>query len=135
VAANRVQVDPDVGIPDLVKQLGEDSKRLVRDEVTLAKLELHESVRRAGKGAMWMGIAFGVGVVMLVALTLFLTTAIGAAVNHHYWAGAVVTGMVELAVAALLIKRGMSQLRAPSYSLEETRAEARNTARWIARPR
>ena len=133
--ANRIAAHPDAGIPDLVKQLGEDSKRLVRDEVALAKLELHESVRRAGKGAMWMGIAFGVGVVMLVALTLFLTTAIGAAFNHHYWAGAVVTGTVELAVAALLIKRGTSELRAPSYSLEETRAEAKNTARWIAHPR
>ena len=135
MAINRIPVDPDVGIPDLIKQLGEDSKRLVQDEVTLAKLELNESVRRAGKGAMWLGIAFGVGVVMLVALTLFLTTAIGAAVNHHYWAGALVTGIIELAAASILIKRGMTEFRSPSYSLEATREEARNTARWIARPR
>ena len=135
MASNRIQVEPDVGIPDLIKQLGEDSKRLVQDEVTLAKLELNESVRRAGKGAMWLGIAFGVGVVMLVALTLFLTTVIGAAVNHHYWVGALVTGIIELAAAIILIKRGSTELRTPSYSLEETRAEAKNTARWIARPR
>ena len=135
MATNRIPVDPDVGIPDLIKQLGDDSKRLVQNEVTLAKLELKESLHRAGKGAMWLGVAFGVGVVMLVALTLFLATAIGAAVNHHYWVGAFVTGIVELAAAVILFKRGGVAFGRPSYSLAETRAEAANTARWIARHR
>jgi len=135
VAINRIPVDPDVGIPDLIKQLGDDSKRLVQNEVTLAKLELKESIHRAGKGAMWLGIAFGVGIVMLVALTLFLATAIGAAVNHHYWVGAIVTGIIELAAAVILFKRGGAALKSPSYTLEETRAEAANTARFIAHPR
>jgi hypothetical protein len=135
VAANRIPVDPDAGIPDLIKQLGDDSRRLVQNEVTLAKLELTDSIHRAGKGAMWLAIAFGIGVVTLVALTLFLITAIGAAVNHHYWAGAIVTGIIELAAAVILIKRGTTAFKAPSYSLAETRTEAANTARWIAHPR
>ena len=126
MTANRIPVPPDVGIPDLVKQLGDDSKRLVQDEVMLAKLEMKESIHSAGRGAMWLGIAFGVGVVMLVALTLFLATAIGRAANHHYWVGAIVTGIIELAAAAILIKRGSAAFRAPSYSLEETRAEAKS---------
>jgi len=132
VAANRIPVDPDAGIPDLIKQLGDDSKRLVQNEVTLAKLELTDSVHRAGKGAMWLGIAFGIGVVTLVALTLFLITAIGGAVNHHYWVGAIVTGIIELAAAVILFKRGSTAFKSPSYSLAETRTEAANTARWIA---
>ena len=135
MAANRIPVDPDAGIPDLIRQLGDDSKRLVQNEVTLAKLELTDSIHRAGKGAMWLGIAFGIGVVTLVALTLFLATAIGGAVNHHYWVGAIVTGIIELAAAVILFKRGASAFRSPSYSLAETRAEAANTARWVAHPR
>ena len=135
MASNRIPVDPDIGIPDLIKQLGGDSKRLVQNEVTLAKLELTENLHQAGRGAMWLGTAFGVGVVMLVAFTLFLVSAIGAAVNHHYWVGAIVAGIIELAVAVILLKRGITSFKAPSYSFEETRAEATSTARWIARPR
>lgn len=135
MSANRVVIDPDIGIPDLVRQLGDDSRRLVEDEVRLARIEVKESVRRAGKGAMWLGVAFGVGVVALVALTLLLVTLIGRLASGHMWVGALVTGIIELAVAMLLFRRGASALREPSYSLEETRTEVRETARWVANPR
>ena len=39
---NPVQVDPDAGIPDLIHRLTDDSKRLMSDEVRLAKLEVKE---------------------------------------------------------------------------------------------
>ncbi len=134
MAVNRMPVDPDVGIPDLIRQLGDDSKRLVQDEVQLAKLELKDSLHRAGRGAMWLGIAFGVGVVMLVALTLFVATLIGRLVNGHMWVGALVTGILELAVAVVLFKRGAAAFGKPSYTLEATRASVKETVRWAKDP-
>ena len=122
MAINRMPVDPDVGIPDLVRRLTDDSKRLVGDEVRLVKLETRENMHRAGRGAMWLGVAFGVSVVMLVAVTLFLTTLIGRLWAGHMWAGALVTGILELVVAIIMIKRGLRAFKQPSYSLEETRA-------------
>jgi hypothetical protein len=38
------------------------------------------------------------------------------------WVGAIVTGLLELGIAAVLVKRGLSALKEPSYSFEETRA-------------
>jgi hypothetical protein len=114
-------VDPDAGIPDLVRRLTDDSKRLVGDEVRLVKLETTENLHRAGKGAMWLGVAFGVAVVMLVAVTLFLTTFIGRLWAGHMWAGALLTGGVEVVVAVVLIKRGLRAFTQPSYSMVETR--------------
>ena len=64
-----------------------------------------------------------------------MRTLIGRAANGHMWVGALVTGIVELAVAVLLFKRGATALKSPSYTLEETRAEAKATARWVANPR
>ncbi|HVE35821.1 MAG TPA: phage holin family protein [Gemmatimonadaceae bacterium] len=121
MAVQRMPVDPDAGIPDLISRLGDDSKRLVMDEVHLAKLEVRENLSRAGRGAVRLGIAFGVGVVALVALTLLLATLIGRLAAGHMWIGAVVTGIVELAIAAWLIKRGLSAYAEPSYTLEQTR--------------
>ena len=133
MAIERIPVDPDTGIPDLIRQLGEDSKRLVADEVRLAKLEMRESVHRAGQGAVQLAVAFGVGIVMLVALTLFLVTLIGRLAAGHMWVGAIVTGLLEIAASVLLLKRGLAVLRQPSYSLEETRAALKDTASWARR--
>jgi len=121
MAVQRMPVDPDAGIPDLVSRLGDDSKRLVIDEVQLAKLELRESLSTAGRGALRLGIAFGIGVVALVALTLLLATLIGRLAAGHMWIGALITGVVELAIAMWLIKRGTSAFKQPSYSFEQTR--------------
>jgi hypothetical protein len=135
VAIDRISTDPDAGIPDLIRQLGDDSKRLVADEVRLAKLEMKESVHRAGRGAVQLAVAFGIGVVMLVALTIFLATLIGRLASGHMWVGAVVTGLVELALAVVFLRRGMGVLRQPSYSLAETRAALKDTAVWARNSR
>jgi uncharacterized membrane protein YqjE len=135
VEAQRLPIDPSAGIPDLIRDLADDSKRLLKDEVRLAKLETKESVRRASKGGLWMALAFGVGVVMLVALTLLLVTLIGRAIRGHMWVGAIVTGVVELAVAMFLIRRGMRAFKQPSYTLEETREAVKDTARWVKQAR
>ena len=135
MAIDRISTDPDAGIPDLLRQLGDDSKRLVADEVRLAKLEMQESVQRAGRGAVQLAVAFGIGIVMLVALTVFLATLIGRIANGHMWVGALVTGLIELAAAAMLVRRGIGVLREPSYSLEATRAALKDTAVWARSPR
>lgn len=122
MAANPLHIDPDVGIPDLIRRLSDDGKRLVSDEIRLAKIETKENVKRAGRGGVRLALAFGVGVVALVAMTLLLATLIGRIANGHMWIGAIVTGIVELVLAAVLIKRGAKALAEPSYTLEETRA-------------
>jgi hypothetical protein len=121
MGVQRLPIDPDVGIPDLITRLGDDSKRLVSDEVRLAKLELKDNLKRGGKGAMWLGVAFGMGVVALVAMTLVLVTLIGRLAAGHMWIGALVTAILELVVGAVLIKKGIGAFTEPSYTLEQTR--------------
>jgi uncharacterized membrane protein YqjE len=135
VTARPIRSDPDTGIPDLIRRLTDDSKRLVTDEVQLAKLEARDSMHRATRGALWLGLAFGVGVVMLVALTVFVATLIGRLANGHMWIGAIVTGVVELAVGAWLLKRGLATYAEPSYTLAETRGALSDTTHWASTAR
>jgi hypothetical protein len=121
MAVSRMPVDPDAGIPDLVRRLSDDSKRLLRDEARLAKLELKDNVRRAGKGTMLLAVAFGVGVVAAVMLTLLAVTLIGRVAGGHMWIGAIVTGVMEAGLGVMLLKKGMHEFTEPSYSLEQTR--------------
>ena len=119
--AQRVPLDFDPGFGPLIKQLTDDSKRLIGDEVRLAKLETIDNMHRAGKGALWMGAALGASVVALVAGTLLLATIIGKLVNGNYWVGALVTAVVELVAGYWLLKRGLTQYKQAPYSLPETR--------------
>jgi uncharacterized membrane protein YqjE len=132
VTARPIVSDPDTGIPDLIRRLSDDSKRLVTDEVQLAKLETKESLHRATRGVLWMALAFGAAVVMLVAVTLLLTTLLGRLNNDHMWFGALVTGIVELALGAWLVKKGLTTYAAPSYTLAQTRESLKDTAHWSA---
>ena len=128
-------VDPDVGIPDLIRSLTDDSKRLVGDEFRLAKLEAKESIALGARGSLWLAMAFGVGVVAAVALTVFLASLIGAIANGNMWAGAMIVGALELATAYWLIKLGIKRFSEPSYSLEESREALKDTATWMRQQR
>ena len=127
--------DLDTGIIDLIRRLSDDSKRLVTDEVRLAKIEAKDSLSRATHGVLWLALAFGVSVVMLVAITIFLVTLIGRTVNGHMWVGALVTGALELGLGGYLIKRGLAAITEPSYSLEASRLALADTANWASSPR
>jgi hypothetical protein len=131
----RVPIEPDASIPDLIGRLTDDSKRLVKDEIRLAKLETRESIRVGTRGVLWMSLAFGFGVVALVALTIMLAALIGRAAGGNYWVGALVTALVELAAGAWLIMRGVKTFGEPSYTLDETRREIGRTAAWIKNER
>ena len=125
----------DPGIPDLIRRLSDDSKRLVIDEVNLAKIEAKGSLSRATRSVMWLALAFGVSIVMLVALTIFVTTLIGRAVNGHMWVGAIVTGLIELGLGVYLIKRAIKTITEPSYTLEASRLALADTANWASSTR
>ena len=120
--ATPMRFDPDAGIPDLVRRLADDGKRLVADEVRLAKIETKETVKRAGRGGIRLAVAFGIGVVALVALTLLMATLIGRLASGHMWVGAIVTGIVEVVLAVVFVKKGIGAIGEPSYTLEQTRA-------------
>ena len=131
MTARPVHIDPEVGIPDLIKRLTDDSKRLVKDEVRLAKLEASDAAKTAAKGAMWMGMAFGVGVVMLIALTVAVAAGIGEIANGNFWLGALLTGALWVGLGIWLIKRGVHAFSEPSYTFEETRAGLKDSVAWV----
>lgn len=119
--AQQQPLDFDPGLAPLIKQLTDDSKKLLGDEVRLAKLETIESVHRAGIGALWLGAALGAAIVGLVGATLLLATVIGRLADGHYWVGALVTAAVELVAGYWLLTRGIRHYKQAPYSLPETR--------------
>jgi hypothetical protein len=75
-----------------------------------------------------------VGVIMMVALTVAVATGIGELAGNM-WVGALLAGIIEIGLGAWLLKRGVAKFGEPSYTLEETRAEVRETAHWVGEVR
>ena len=123
-------IDPDTGIPDLVRRLGDDSRRLAGDEVRLAKLELHDSVRTSVDGSIRVALALAFGIIAAVALTVLLIVAVSAILGHNYWAGALIVGALEVIAGVLMLRRGVSTVKSPTYSLQASRESLKDTAVW-----
>jgi hypothetical protein len=120
----------DAGVAQLVGRLTDDSRRLVSDEIRLAKLEVQEGIHAGTRGAMWLAAAFGAAVITLTALTVLVSVLLGRAFGN-LWAGPLVTGVLELAAGGLMLRHGMVLYRRPPYSLPETRDTLAATGRWV----
>lgn len=100
----------DRSVSELVKALSEQSSRLARQEVELAKAELAAKGRHLGLGAGAFGAAGLVGVLALGALTATLILALAEAVEPWIAAGIVALGYAAIAgVLALAGKRQVDE--------------------------
>jgi uncharacterized membrane protein YqjE len=102
--------DPrDHSIGELVKDLATETSTLVRQEIDLAKAEMTERGKRAGKGAGMLGAAALVGLLAAGALTACLIAALDKAMAT--WLAALVVTVVFGAIAAALAMTGRKQIQ------------------------
>ena len=111
------------GVGELVKRLAAETNTLVHQEIELAKAELGEKGRRAGKGAAMFGGAGIVGLLALGALTACFVAVLATALDH-VWLAALIVSVVYAAIAAGLALRGRDQMRAASPPAPEQTIES-----------
>jgi hypothetical protein len=107
---------------ELIKQLSEQSSRLARQEVELAKAELAIKGKRAGVGVGMFGGAgvfgfYGFGALMAAAV-LALATAVTA------WLAALIVAAVLAAVAGVLALQGKSKVAQATPPVPEQATES-----------
>ncbi|MDI6100885.1 phage holin family protein [Actinoplanes sp. NEAU-A12] len=99
---------------ELVSQLSEQVTTLVRDELALARLELTEKGKKAGKGA---GLLGGAGVIALYGLgALFFTAGAALSLVMPVWVAALIVTVVLMAgagIAAIAGKREVQEAVPP----------------------
>jgi uncharacterized membrane protein YqjE len=99
----------DQSIGELVKDLATETSTLVRQELDLAKAEMAERGKRAGKGAGILGAAALVGLLAAGALTACLVAALDLAMAT--WLAALIVTVVYAAIAGALAVTGRKQIR------------------------
>ena len=127
----REPADGPAGFGQLLRDLAEDTRTLVQQEIELIRLEIGSSIKRVSVDGAWIWAGAVVVTVGLICLALALALGLGALLDS-YWLGALITGAVFLLAGALLAWRGVRDLKAggllpsgPLQSLQEDREWAR----------
>ena len=94
---------------ELLKQLSEQTTRLVHQELELAKAELQQKGKQAGMGAGMFGGAGALGLAALGALTACFILALNAIMPA--WLAALIVAVIYGAIAAFLALRGRDKVK------------------------
>jgi len=108
-------------IGELLKQLSEETTTLVRKELDLAKAEMAEKGKQAGKGAGMFGAAGVIGFLALGALTAFFIMLLDGAVPN--WAAALIVAAVYAAIAGVLALTGKNKVQEATPPMPEQTVE------------
>jgi Flp pilus assembly protein TadB len=111
-------------LPDLLKQLSQETATLVRQEIELAKAEatekgqhileqgkaeLSDKGKKVGTGAGFMGAAGALGLLALMTLTAFLVIVLNEFMP--LWLAALIVAVIYAAVAAFLAMKGRDKIK------------------------
>jgi MFS family permease len=119
----------DATVAELVKRLSEQTSRLARQEVELAKTELGEKGKRAGQGAGMFGGAGVFGLYALGALTAAAILALATAVAG--WLAALIVALVYGAIAGVLALTGKKKVTQATPPVPEQATESvKEDVRW-----
>jgi membrane protein len=120
----------DASTADLIKQLSEQTSRLVRQEVELARTELTIKGKRAGAGAGMFGAAGILGLYAGGALIAAIIGALSEAMD--VWLAALIVAVVLGAVAAVIALAGKKKVQealppVPEDSVESVKEDVQWT--------
>jgi hypothetical protein len=114
---------------ELLRQLSEQTTRLVHQELELAKAELTQKGKQAGAGAGLFGGAGALGLAALGALTACFILALNALMPA--WLAALIVAVVYGAIAAFLSLRGRDRVKqATPLVPEQTIETVKEDVEW-----
>lgn len=121
----------DRSLGELFSELSRQTSTLIRQEVALAKAEMTQKGKEAGKDIGMM--AAGGALAYAGLLALIATLIIVLANVMPWWLSALIVGIVVVGIGGLLIQRGMSALKQSGLAPEQTIETLKEDTEWAKR--
>jgi MFS family permease len=120
-------------IGGLVRGILMDFRTLIREELTLARVEIREQAARARAAAMSFGIAIGAllfgGTFLLIALALGVADLL----NWPVWAGFLIVALLLAVGGFVALSAARKQLNEVHAVPEQTLNTLKENSEWIAK--
>ena len=115
-------------IGELIANLASETGTLVRQEISLAKVELGQKATRIGSNIAQLAIG---GAVAYAALLALLAGVIGLlATAMAWWAAAIVVAVVVGIVGAVMISKALDSLKRTELAPRQTVETLKEDAQW-----
>jgi uncharacterized membrane protein YqjE len=115
-------------VGELLKELSTETSTLVRKEMELARAELQQQGKRAGKGA---GLLGGAGVTALLALGSLTATVIALLdTAMETWLAALIVTVIWGVIAGVLALQGRNKLQDATPPAPQTVETLKEDVRW-----
>jgi hypothetical protein len=113
----------------LVRELADDTRTLIQQEIELAKMEAAATAKRVAIDSAWIGA--GVFVIATGGLCLVLAMALGVgALIGSYWLGTLITGAVLFLLGALFAWKGIRDLKKGGFAPSDTMGSLQEDREW-----
>jgi hypothetical protein len=118
-------------LAQLVGDLVNDAKQLLRQELALAKHEIHEEVRKTKLALLSLGVGIGIAAVGGLLLIVMVVHLLNALTELPLWACYGIVGGVCAIVGIVLLYRGEHQVAQIDLFPEKTVETMKENVRWI----
>lgn len=119
----------DQTLGDLFAKLASDTSNLVRQEVTLAKVELTQSARQTGRNLAHLvvggAIAYAALLTIVASAIMLLDRVLPA------WSAALLVGLLIAGIAWLLVSKALAALRDTDMTPRNTVETLKEDAAWM----
>jgi uncharacterized membrane protein YqjE len=119
-------------IGELVRDLSAQTSTLVRKEIELARAELQQKGKAAGKGAGMLGCAAAAGLLALGALTAALIALLDK--EMATWVAALIVMALWAVIALVLAKAGQRSLQRAAPPVPQTVETVKEDIQWAKNP-
>jgi Putative Actinobacterial Holin-X, holin superfamily III len=118
-------------LAQLVSDLLNDARQLLRQELVLAKHEIHQEVHKTKIAMMSLGIGIGIAAVGGLLLIVMLVHLLNALTGLPLWVCYAIVGGVCVIVGTVLLYRGKQQIAQIEMIPQETVETMKENVRWI----
>jgi uncharacterized membrane protein YqjE len=120
----------EASLGELFKRLTTDTSELIRQEMSLAKVEMREAGATLASDATKIGVAVGLALTGLLAVGAFAIVGLGDLFNNYSLA-ALIVGVLFLAVGGYLGKNAINDVKRRGLKPEKTVETLREDASWV----
>jgi|GEM_PF-898158 putative superfamily III holin-X len=115
---------------ELFRDLSTETSELMSKEIALVKAEARQTGTTLAKDGAKIGMASGLALTGVLALTAFLIAGLGDLLNGKYWLSALIVGVVFLAIGMGLVKSATADIKRRGQSVRNTVDTVKDTGTW-----
>ena len=123
------QTGEERSLGELFADLAREMTTLVRQEATLAKVEMSQKVSRLGRDVGFLavgGLVAYAGFLALVATLIILLATVGL----PWWLSALLVGLVIAGIGYVLVRKGLDALKQESLAPQQTLETIQEDVQW-----